>query len=427
MRLLFISGWYPPHVRGGGEVSAHLLAQGLLARGHEVRVVTAGEHREETLYEGIPVLRLPLGLAAKPLFEQRHSWRLAYKLSREIDLDSFEILHAHDFRSALLLAELSHITVPTVWTVRDYAAVCGTTNAVLVDGSRCTCSWRDLWRTQRVQEASWVRKPFRLWQYKYNINYRRRVLGSFPGQVFISRAQREEIEQQLAARAPHATVIYNSVPPDFLERRPVAAVTGSVLYAGTVESYKGVGLLLDVWREIARKVAGAKLTIAGEGAQRGQYERAVERAGLQYSVHFAGRLDRVRLRRYIDEASVVVAPAQWIEPFGRTVAEAMARGKIVVASNSGGPSEMVTHERTGLLFERGSKTALFRQLMNALTMPVLKRRGIEQAARHWAREHLSPDTIARQYEEFYALVKDYPLHAGGLTCECVIFRLRENA
>lgn len=416
MKILFVSALYPPRTRGGGEVSAHLIAQGLRALGHDVTVMTSTQNGEAGLGDGglkevagVPVIRLPVPMAAKPLLERRHSRKVAKALGREIgDFKQYDVIHAHDFRSALALSELPTFAKGLdgsspllVATARDYAQICGTTNNILRDGSRCTCSLRDVLRSPRVAEVTALRKAARIWQYKYNIGYRKRSFRKFPGQIFISHAQQKEIARQQDLSGVATTVIYNPVAKRYLSEPVSRGVAGTVLYVGRVEMYKGVGLLLEAWKDVAKGLPNVQLKIVGEGAQRDDYERLVEREGLQYRVKFVERVPWDRMQLVYDRAAVVVAPHIWVEPFGRTVAEAMARGKIVVAADTGGPAEIIKHNISGLLFERGSIEALKDELCRALTMPDLNKREMQKAARAWTAKHLSPETIARQHEEFY--------------------------
>lgn len=416
MKILFVSALYPPRTRGGGEVSAHLIAQGLRALGHDVTVITSTQNGKADLgdrglkeVDGVPVIRLPVPMAAKPLLERRHSRIVAKALKKEIGgLERYDVIHAQDFRSALALTEwpaedlaASKSAPLLVVTARDYAQICGTTNNILRDGRRCTCSLRDILRSHRVAEVPALRKAARIWQYRYNIGYRKRAFRKFPGQIFISRAQQKEIAGQQDLSGVATAVIYNPVAKRYLSEPVSRGVAGTVLYVGRVEMYKGVGLLLEAWPGVAREIPNAQLKIVGEGAQRSDYEALVERSGLQYRVKFVERVPWNRMQLVYDRAAVVVAPHIWVEPFGRTVAEAMARGKIVVAANTGGPAEIIEHGRSGLLFERGSVEALKDELSKALTMPDLNRREMQKAARAWTAKHLSLETIARQHEEFY--------------------------
>ena len=52
MKILFLSAQYPPETKGGGELSTHLIAQGLQQLGHDITVVTDGDRRGERKEKG---------------------------------------------------------------------------------------------------------------------------------------------------------------------------------------------------------------------------------------------------------------------------------------------------------------------------------------------------------------------------------------
>lgn len=386
MKIVFLSGLYPPYTKGGGEISTYLIAEGLKARGHEVKVIT-----EENSH---------LGLLKKPLFEKRQSRKIAKKLKKVL-LEA-DIVHAHDFRSALALSEVEGLAGVKVATVRDYAPICGTTHNILADGSQCHCTLPDVVKTTRFQEVGFPRNYARVWQYWHNTPYRKQAFSKIKYQIFISYAQQREIEENLDLAGVQKTVIYNPVSDEYLNTPIHEGRKGNVLYVGRVEAYKGVGLLLRAWKSVAKRVPYAHLTIVGEGAQRAKYEQWVSQQGLQYRVTFAGRAPYERLREMYDGAQIVVAPHIWTEPFGRNVAEAMARGKIVVTTNTGGPGEIIQDGQTGILFAKGSVEQLSATLQKALTFRPYDFKEIGQAAHAWPKQHLSTQKITRQHEEFYA-------------------------
>lgn len=406
MRIIFITGQYPPQIKGGGEISTHLIAQGLVEGGHEVRVIAEGGQAEESIYEGIKVRRDKFGLTAKPLLEKRMSKRISVRLKGAVgEITSTGgqgqpwIIHGHDFRSIMAIAEAGFDNAAA--TIRDYAFVCGTTHNILADGSRCQCTLNDVFKTQRVREVGKLRGLARAWQYWHNLSYRKKVLGKIPRQVYISRAQKMEIGEQIDLEVNESSVIFNPLPDEFLKSEIKSGINGEVLYVGRVEDYKGAGLLLEAWQEVVKRVPQAQLRIIGEGAQKEEYERWVAKRGLNYSVKFDGFVPWPRIRNEYDRASVVVAPHRWTEPFGRTVAEGMARGKVVVAADAGGARELIRNNRIGMLFKRDSKEALSEQLVVSLTLGKEKATGMGAAARRWVRENLNRKNIASQYEEFY--------------------------
>lgn len=383
MKIVFHSGLYPPHTKGGGEISTYLIAEGLKARGHEVQVITEKNSR--------------LGLLKKPLFERRQTKKIAARLKQI--LPEADIAHAHDFRSALALSELK---LPnSVATVRDYAAICGTTNNILADGTLCHCTWHDVIKTKRFQEVGFPRNYARAWQYWHNTPYRKQAFQKIKNQIFISRAQQKEIEESLNLNGVNKAVIYNPVSDEYLKTRIQEGRKGCVLYVGRLEDYKGVGILLEAWKNVAKIVSHAHLALIGEGAQRSDYEKFVAREGLRYRVTFKGRVPYERLRAEYDDAEIVVAPHVWTEPFGRTVVEAMARGKVVIASDVGGPAEIIQNNKTGILFKKGSVEELSHAIQRVLSFRPYDFKEIGNAARGWTQQNLTIEKIARQHEDFY--------------------------
>jgi glycosyltransferase involved in cell wall biosynthesis len=401
MNILFLSSYYPPHTRGGGELSTHYIARGLQDADHTVSVITNGPAMSQETLDGIAIIRLPAGLTDKPLFEKRAAIKAAKIIKRHISNTDYDVIHAHDFRTALAL---SHMNFPqSVITLRDYAAISGCTNNFSANGTiepGCV-GWHEAFTCHRVAEASFPRNIARAWQYAYNMPYRGRQLLSFSKQIYISQAQRNIITSRHPIANAATQVIYNPVPPEFLAPLQPRTNSGNVVYVGTVEMYKGVGLLLQAWKRLAKQMPNIHLTIVGGGAQRQAYEKQVAVWGLQYRINFTGKLAWDRLKNVYDQADVVVAPHLWAEPFGRTIVEAMSRGAIVVASDAGGAPELIQDNATGFLFERASRQSLEDTLRKAISLPAMQKNVMRQAGHAWVANNLSLKTIAQQHEQFY--------------------------
>ena len=79
-------------------------------------------------------------------------------------------------------------------------------------------------------------------------------------------------------------------------------------------------------------------------------------------------------------SDVVVSASLIPEAFGRTISEANAMHKIVVAFNHGGPTETIINGKTGFLTPVGDISALAKALDKVLDMSVTDKRKMEQAA-----------------------------------------------
>lgn len=406
MKILFLTAHYPPQTKGGGEISTHLLAKALVRLGHDITVVTDGDALTDTV-DDVKVIRRPLGLRKKPLFERWAAAACAVAISHTIDPQTFDVIHAHDFRSGLALSEMVRARIipakKAIVTVRDYAYISGDSNNVLNDGTipDNPSSLASSWHSQRVAEINWLRKIGRFAQYALNVPYRTAALSRLPYRIYISNAQWQVIRKHVAL-PKLAKVIYNPVAEDYLVQPIVPVRSNAVLYVGRIEKYKGVGQLLKAWQTISRHDQSARLSLVGTGAQLAHYLAMAKRLDIAENVEFKEHVPYEEMRQLYDEHTILVAPNVWLEPFGRVVVEAMARARLVVASKAGGPGEIIIPGITGLLYERKSTGELTARLLEALNLPATDRVRIGEAAREWVQRTLDPSETAKQYDQFYS-------------------------
>lgn len=140
-------------------------------------------------------------------------------------------------------------------------------------------------------------------------------------------------------------------------RQEFAIPDGSpmVVMASRLQRWKGVHVFLDSAARVAEKYPEACFLIVGGtlfGLERGyadELRRQADRLGLGRAVVFTGY--RTDVSRFFAAADVVVHGSIEPDPFPTVLLEAMVWGKPVVASNSGGPKEIVVHGVTGFLVQ----------------------------------------------------------------------------
>ncbi|MDD4333168.1 MAG: glycosyltransferase family 4 protein [Patescibacteria group bacterium] len=130
-----------------------------------------------------------------------------------------------------------------------------------------------------------------------------------------------------------------------------------LLYFGRLEKEKGIGVII---KALAISKGNLKLKIVGEGAEMSALEKMVRENNLTERVEFAGYKSGAELRDIISRAKAVVVPSVWQEVFGYTALEAMALGKVVIASHIGGLGELIENKISGFLFESGNERELAR-------------------------------------------------------------------
>lgn len=180
---------------------------------------------------------------------------------------------------------------------------------------------------------------------------------------------------------------------------------GFVLFAGRLHWVKGLDVLLRAFALIHDQV-DAKLIVAGDGPHRLELQSLAAKLGLADRVAFLGYVPRESLSQLFSICTVFVLPSRW-ETFGIVLAEAMASGKPVIASDVPGPTSQVVDSENGLLFPSGDYERLASLLLELLT-DVRLRRALGERAENTAREKLSFDRIAMEHERlFEGIISDH--------------------
>jgi L-malate glycosyltransferase len=177
-----------------------------------------------------------------------------------------------------------------------------------------------------------------------------------------------------------------------------------VLFVGRLVKSKGVHLLLEVFERIVKQLGEikARLIIVGSGPERESMTEMVSKGDLVQRVRFAGSRAYKELSGYYQAADIMVLPSQptpeWEEQFGMCLLEAMACGVPVLASNSGGISEIVGDAAT--LVEPTDERAWLDQLLN-LIQSRTTRESLAEKGKKRAAENFSLQTAQKKITEIY--------------------------
>lgn len=165
---------------------------------------------------------------------------------------------------------------------------------------------------------------------------------------------------------------------------------------GRLQRWKGQDVFVDAAAEVARTRPAAKFAVVGgsvfglEPEFADGLRRSAEQLGLSGRIVFTGfRSDIPRLMAACD---IVCHTSRVPEPFGLVVVEAMGLGRPTVASQGGGPGEIITPE-CGILVPPGDPGALARAVTALIDDPV-RRRSLGDGARQRARSQFSMQKMA---------------------------------
>jgi PEP-CTERM/exosortase A-associated glycosyltransferase len=172
--------------------------------------------------------------------------------------------------------------------------------------------------------------------------------------------------------AGKVTVIPNAVDseafsvdgrPDSELRRQLGLDSALVLgFIGSFYAYEGLAVLLRALPLMLAQNAAVRVLLVGGGRQEEELKRLAGELGVATQVIFAGRVPHGEVQRYYDLIDVLVYPrmsirlTELVTPLKPL--EAMAQGRLLVASDVGGHRELIRHGETGVLFKAGDPAAL---------------------------------------------------------------------
>jgi len=171
-----------------------------------------------------------------------------------------------------------------------------------------------------------------------------------------------------------------------------------VLFVGRLVYEKGAQVLINAIPRVLEK-ANAKFVIVGSGYMKEQLSNIVKNMGLAHKVLFTGFVDEETLLKLQKCADVSVVPSLF-EPFGIVALEAMAAKSPVVVSDTGGLSEIVEHDSTGVKVYPNNPDSLAWGITRVLMDQSYGNRIRENAYRK-VQEKYDWDKIAQQTKRVY--------------------------
>lgn len=180
--------------------------------------------------------------------------------------------------------------------------------------------------------------------------------------------------------ADKVTVIPNAVdiekfllgnPPDQVLKVSLGLGDARVLgFIGSFYAYEGLDLLLQALPTILKQAPDVRVLLVGGGPQETNLKQQATNLGIADKVVFTGRVPHSEVNRYYDLVDLLVYPrhsmrlTELVTPLKPL--EAMAQGRLFVASDVGGHKELIRHNETGWLFKADDVNALTQSVLAAL-------------------------------------------------------------
>jgi glycosyltransferase involved in cell wall biosynthesis len=174
-----------------------------------------------------------------------------------------------------------------------------------------------------------------------------------------------------------------------------------ILFVGSVEPRKGIVDALEAMRIVVAACPAAKLLVVGEGnAEYAEYlQKRVKSAEISGNVKWLGRKTTAEVAALHASSTLLIHPSH-SDNSPNSVAEAMASGLPVIASNVGGIPSMVDDGVTGVLTQSGDHRQLAEAIISTLQNEPERRR-LADRARKVAFERHFPAVVADKTAKVY--------------------------
>ena len=336
----------PALVSGGVERSTLEIAEALVGAGWRALVASAGGPLVEPLERlGARHVALPLGRKS-PL----GVWRNAAALAELARAEGVEIVHARSRAPA--------------WAALLAARRTGARFVTTYHGA-----YNEGWPGKRLYNSVMARGERVIANSNFTAEHLRARHGTDPARLRVIPRGVDERRFDPAA-VPPARVAALREAWNVPEGRPV------VMLPARLTRWKGQTVLLDA---MARLPGDALALLVGEGGLRRTLEARIGELGLGERARLCGHADDMPAALLL--ADVVVHASTDPEAFGRTVIEAQAMTRPVIASDLGAPRETVEEGVTGWRVGPGDPAALARAVARALALPPAERAAMGRRAR----------------------------------------------
>lgn len=414
-KKVLMLGWeYPPHHSGGLGVAckgmAHalidndvhvcfMLPRTLVLNEHKVPVLFADKHVEKktTTYETPHLevmarelnnpylssveyekkLRTFISLGGKivprTLLEQVDHYSTLVRTLQRSDLDSFDLIHAHDwlcFPAALAAKELTGKPLIVHVHATEFDRCGGNhVNQVVYERER-----EGMHKADHIIAVSELTKKIIVERY-----------GIDPHKVTVVHNGNTPAATQVAGRFASLTKLKE-------DGKKV------VLFAGRITIQKGVDYFVHAAKKVLEYNKGVYFIVAGSGDMEQQIIRLTADLGISNHFLFTGYYTLDEQASLFSLADVLVMPSV-SEPFGIIPLESMSNETPVIVSKQSGVSEVITH---ALKVDFWDTDEMANKILAVLNHPVLKetltREGLRQVS------GITWDKAAKKMKELYHTV-----------------------
>ena len=350
MRLIFIANKINLVSGGGSHLSLDIIMRDLIARGHDATLITI--HSDGNIWRERPYyLKYEERLAGNFLEELGAVRALLFSHEEECDL---YVLYGPGFFWSGGMYRAKGGKRPTTAYLNNYTPALG-----MLGGY-----------------TAWYRLKRYLWEKTFGLHYAKNI----DGLLFVSPMIRD-VYARFGYPRDKMEVIHEFIENEKLMKETENAASHpheglKLLFIGRLISEKGLDCAIAALAPIAkeRKIT---LDVVGSGPEEERLKKMTIDLRLTPYIVFHGQKNQSDVARFCSACDIFVHPCRWIEPFGRTIAEAMVFGKPIITTPESGSAWIA--DGGGLTFRNGDAEDLRRIILKLYDDPVLRQQRGERA------------------------------------------------
>jgi len=399
MRILLINKYH--YQKGGAEKAYFDMAEILTEAGHEVAYFAMEDPgNKKTPWSRFFVKEVSYHQENQSLWQKidlglRILWNKEANTKLQALIDEFhpDVAHAHNIYHQLspsIFHVLQQNGIPIALTLHDYK---------IVSPSYTLFAHHKVWEhtsgvkaiLDRVVDNSYAKSSvcaLEKWFHKAKGSYDLVDVLISPSQFLADTCQKLGLKKEIEVLANPLL----HIPKEGGEKVP-----GKIVFVGRLSEEKGVDVLIRAFRD---QSAEKKLHIIGSGPEEAKLKMLVKELNLTDTIIFHGALFGEELDREVLSSEALVVPSIWYENLPYVVTENLARGIVVIASDSGGMKSRITHGENGLLFPMGESATLSKLLqdLDQYNLEAIRKNAIEST------KDLDPSFFLQRIEALYQML-----------------------
>lgn len=323
---------------------------------------------------------------------------------RAIDKFQPDLVHLVDI-SDFYLVNAVRENYPTVTTAHLYSHSCPVTTRLIEVGTE----------SHVCQARGGLTCVARHQKYNCMSGFRNNLIRAHAAAEFSLKLSAQKRLRLIMAISEHVkeTLLKNGVPPSMVRtvynpiQAPMRKASSEkfpenlLVCASRLVQHKGVSNLIRAVGHLKKTTSLPwTLWVMGDGAERTVCEKLAAEWGVADRVSFLGRVSYERVQQTLFHARALIQPNLGPEPFGLSVAEALSAGVPAIVSDVPALNEIVTHEKTGLLYPANDVIALAGSIARLLEDRLLWTR-LSEAGPESIRSRFSPEEHLRRTLDAY--------------------------